>query len=371
MSAVRHADAGTTRAQLLAELAVRRERVYEYLQAAVKGADLRSMHLGDALASYVERPGKGLRAGVLLFACGAAGGAEARAVPAAAAVELYHVWTLVHDDIIDRDDLRRGRPTVHAAFAQRAQQDLRLDDADAAHYGLTQALLAGDLQQGLAAALLTETATKQGVSAALVVRLIAELFGAVETQLVDGEALDVQFSLQDPAAVDEAAILDMMEKKTGALYAFAAAAGACIGRDAWQPEHPVVAALSSFARNCGIAFQLQDDVLGVVGDAAVTGKPVGSDMREGKRTLIVRAALGEANAAQRAKLLGVLGNHAASDAQVAETTRLLQDLGGVAYARSLARDYVAQAHSALAAVPQSRYRDLLHALADFVLDRDA
>ena len=371
MSAECHANAGAARAQLLAELAARRERVYEHLQAAVARADLRSLHLGDALASYVERPGKGLRAGVLLFACGAAGGDEARAVPAAAAIELYHVWTLVHDDIIDRDDLRRGRPTVHADFAQRAQRELGLDDADAAHYGLTQALLAGDLQQGLSAALLTEIATKHGANPLLTAHLVAELFGAVETQLVDGEALDVQFSLQEPAGATEAAILDMMAKKTGALYAFAATAGACIGRDAWQPEHPLAAGLASFARNCGIAFQLQDDVLGVVGEATVTGKPVGADLREGKRTLIVRAALGRANAAQRTSLLGVLGNRAATDEQVAEATRLLQDLGGIDYARSLAHDYVAQARLALARVPPGRYRELLHALADFVLDRDA
>ena len=201
--------------------------------------------------------------------------------------------------------------------------------------------------------------------------LIAELFGAVETQLVDGEALDVQFSLLNPAAIAEEDILDMVEKKTGALYGFAAAAGACIGLDAWQPDHPLVASLTAFARNCGIAFQLQDDELGAIGDAEVTGKPVGSDMREGKRTLIVWEALRHANPLQQERLLGVLGNRAATDEQVGQATRLLQDLGGVAYARSLARKYIGQAHSELAAVTQGRYRELLHALADFVLERDA
>ena len=153
---------GTTRAEFLAEVAVRRERVYDYLLAALKRAPLRSMHLGEALASYVERPGKGLRSSVLLFCSGAAGGDEERAIPAAAAVELYHVWTLVHDDIIDRDDARRGQPTVHANFAKRAKQELRLNETDAAHYGLTQALLAGDLQQGLAAALLSKYGDQAG-----------------------------------------------------------------------------------------------------------------------------------------------------------------------------------------------------------------
>ncbi len=365
------------RAPLLAALASRRERVYDYLQAAMRRHALRSLHLGEAIANYVQHPGKGLRSSILLFCCGATGGDEERAVPAAAAVELYHVWTLVHDDIIDRDDVRRGRPTVHAAFSERARLELGLSGEAAAHYGLTQALLAGDVQQGWSAALLTETATRRGADPALALHLIAELFGSVESQLVDGEALDVEFSLaavknpHEMSALAEADILDMMEKKTGVLYAFAAAAGACIGLDAWQPEQPEVAALAAFARNCGIAFQLQDDVLGVVGDAAVTGKPVGADIREGKRTLIVWAALRGAAPDQRRRLLSVLGNRTATGAQVADATQLLQDLGGIAYARSLAQSYIGQAHAHLDAVPESGYRRLLRALADFVLERDS
>ena len=362
--------ADTARTQLAEALASRRRRVYAYLHAAVDRSSLQSLHLGEAIASYVQQPGKGLRSSILLFSCGALGGDEDRAIPAAAAVELFHVWTLVHDDIIDQDDLRRGRPTVHAGFAERARRDLGLSGADAAHYGLTQALLAGDIQQGWSAALLTEAATKQGVSADLVLHLIAELFGSVETNLVDGEALDMQFSQQPLDEIAEQDILDMMQKKTGALYAFAATAGACIGLDAWQPDEPVVAALTDFARNCGVAFQLQDDVLGIVGDSAATGKPVGSDIREGKRTLIVWAALQNATAAQREQLLSVLGSRGAGDAQVENMTRLLQDLGGVAFARSLAQAYIARAHSQLACVPHPKFRQLLFSLADFVLERD-
>ncbi len=359
------------RAQFLAELSSRRERVYAYLQAALGRNALRSLHLGEAVGHYVRQPGKGLRSGILLLCCGATGGAEERAVPAAAAVELFHIWTLVHDDIIDQDDLRRGRPTVHAAFAERAQQELQLTAADAAHYGLTQALLAGDIQQGWSAMLLTESATELGVNPTLVIHLVAELFGSVEAHLVDGEALDVQFSLQDLATVTEADILDMMQKKTGVLYAFAATAGACIGLDAWRPADPAVAALAAFARNCGIAFQLQDDVLGIIGDSAATGKPVGADIREGKRTLIVMEALRNASPTQRREILSTLGNRSAHDAHVASATRLLRDLGGVAYARSLAQTYIDQAHSSLAHVQRQPYRQLLHAVADFVLARDS
>lgn len=358
-------------AQFLTELSSRRESVYNYLQAALSRNELQSLHLAEAVGHYVQQPGKGLRSSVLLLCCGATGGAEESAIPAAAAVELFHVWTLVHDDIIDQDDRRRGRPTVHAGFAKRAKQDLQLSDADAAHYGLTQALLAGDIQQGWSAALLTECATKCGVDATLVLNLVAELFGPVEAQLVDGEALDVQFSLQDLDTVSQADILEMMQKKTGALYAFAATAGACIGLGAWRSDHPKVRALSDFARNCGVAFQLQDDVLGIVGEAAATGKPVGADIREGKRTLIIMEALRNASPTQRREVLATLGNRTAQDSQVENTTQLLQDLGGIAYARSLAQTYIDQAHSNLAHVHGEPYRQLLHSVADFVLERDS
>lgn len=357
--------------RLVLELSSRRERVYAYLRAALDRNALRSLHLGEAVAHYVQQPGKGLRSSILLMSCGATGGAEESAVPAAAAVELFHVWTLVHDDIIDQDHKRRGRPTVHAEFAARAKHELQLTDTSAAHYGLTQALLAGDIQQGWSAALLTECATERGIDATLVLHLIAALFGPVEAQLVDGEALDVQFSLQDVDSVSEAAILDMMRKKTGVLYAFAARAGACIGLNGWQPDNPVVTALTDFARNCGLAFQLQDDVLGIIGDSAATGKPVGADIREGKRTLIVREALRQASPSQRAELLSSLGNRAALDAQIEEATRLLQELGGVAFARSLALTYIDRAHSNLKHVHRQPYRDLLHAVADYVLARDS
>lgn len=358
-------------AGLVSELSSRRDPVYAYLQAALGRNALRSLHLGEAVAHYVQQPGKGLRSSLLLMCCGATGGKEQNAVPAAAAVELFHIWTLVHDDIIDQDDTRRGRPTVHANFAERAQSDLRLSTGDAAHYGLTQALLAGDIQQGWSAALLTESATRFGVDATLVLRLIAELFGPVEAHLVDGEALDVQFSLQALDTVTEADILDMMEKKTGVLYAFAATAGACIGLNAWQPADPVVKALTDFARNCGLAFQLQDDVLGIVGNSAATGKPVGADIREGKRTLIVKHALGNAAHAQRGVMLDTLGNRTAQAEEVATVTQLLQDLGGVGYAQSLARAYIERAHRNLAHVQRQPFRDLLHAVADFVLERDS
>src|SRR5690606_36846634 len=113
--------------------------------------------------SYLHAGGKSLRAAVMMFCCGAVGGDEQTAIPAAAAIELYHTFTLVHDDIIDRDEKRRGVPTVHYDFANRGRDELGFDEKTAQHYGMTIAILAGDLQQGWAASLLPDLHRKYGI----------------------------------------------------------------------------------------------------------------------------------------------------------------------------------------------------------------
>src|SRR5437763_9493239 len=138
------------------ELAARRDQVYALLHDPRYGASFEPEHIRDSVYHYLSQKGKALRPLMLLLSCGAAGGDEARALPAAAAIELFHTWTLVHDDIIDRDDLRRGKPTVHAAFRARAQTEWGYEPDAAAHYGVTAAILAGDQQQGWAYALLAE-----------------------------------------------------------------------------------------------------------------------------------------------------------------------------------------------------------------------
>jgi len=132
---------------LLEQLTARRERVYQYLFESDYAAQFRPAHIRDAALSYLKMGGKSLRPAVLLLSCGAVGGDETVALPAAAAIEVYHTWTLVHDDIIDRDSRRRNAPTVHVEFASRGAHELGFSGADAAHYGIAIGILAGDVQQ--------------------------------------------------------------------------------------------------------------------------------------------------------------------------------------------------------------------------------
>jgi geranylgeranyl diphosphate synthase type I len=308
------------------------------------------------------------------MACGSVGGAIEKAVPAAAALELFHTWTLVHDDIIDNDATRRGGPTVHEAMAKRYSTLVGLDASRAREYGRDLAILAGDLQHGWAITLLLECFFAHHVEAETILALVRQLDGEVLANVMEGEVLDVQYAMMSGESwqtLSEAEIVRMLWLKTGAVYSFAGLAGAMIGREVSDPADGHAAALAEFASKCGLAFQLQDDVLGIVGDRAVTGKPVGSDIREGKKTVIVLEALKHADAAQRAQILAILGSREASDAEVERVTRLLRDLGGIDRARVLARGYVDEALPHLDVLPPSDYKRLLEAWAGFVIARIA
>jgi len=298
------------------------------------------------------------------------GGDEDRALPAAAAVEIYHTWTLVHDDIIDRDRKRRGGLTVHTEFCEKAQAEMGYDLEEARHYGITIAILTGDAQIGWSFALLGELFDKCDVDPALVIYLLRELSLRVQTALIAGEALDVQFAKYPLEQLTQEMVLDMLWKKTGILYEFAGKAGALIGLGRYAPDHRNVKALSSFTGLCGLAFQLQDDILGVVGQEDVLGKPVGSDIREGKKTTIVLFALNRATPAQRQRLLQILGNRDAGQEDIEEARALLVDLGAIEFTKRLAQSYVQQALKHLNPLPPSRYKELLLTWANFMIERE-
>lgn len=357
-------------ALLLEEVAKRKKAVHQYLKEKDRPDKFRPEDIYRGVHSYLGAGGKSLRAAVLLFSCGAAGGSEDRALPAAAAIEVYHTWTLVHDDIIDRDQLRRGIPTVHESIKRQAMKKLGLKEVEASHYGLSMAVLAGDLQQGWTISLLTELVKERGVNPILALQLILDLEVDVQCALIEGEALDVLYSKLPVQQLTEERIIDMLWKKTGALYQFAGRAGAMIGIDQPNARHPAVEALSTFTSNCGIAFQLQDDILGITGDQRKLGKPVGSDIREGKRTVIVHRALAEAGAADRRQLLRTLGNPKAAAGEVKRTIRILEETGSLAYTAELAQKYVRKALAALEPLPISDYKKLLLSWANYMINRE-
>ncbi|HUU56232.1 MAG TPA: polyprenyl synthetase family protein, partial [bacterium] len=290
---------------------VRSRSAREYLAADTFAASMEPPHLREAAGAYLERGGKGLRPALVLMCCGAAGGREEWALAAGAAAEVTHNWTLVHDDVIDRDELRRGGPTVHADLAARGRLEFGFGDDDARHYGLTMAVLAGDLGPCWAAHLLARLPENGATDGETAWRLATELAAVTVPAILAGEAEDVQLSVTPLAAVTVEAVEGMLARKTGALYEWCARAGAVVGGAG--PE--TVDKLGRFARLCGTAFQHVDDTLAYFADEGRTGKAAASDLREGKRTALVLEAYRNAGAEDKRFIADTLGrpDAAASD----------------------------------------------------------
>ncbi|MFF5565743.1 polyprenyl synthetase family protein [Streptomyces sp. NPDC012623] len=243
--------------------------------------------LAEPLARLALRGGQRMRARCAVLGWRAAGGAKegAAARPAAvlgAALELLQVCALVHDDIMDGSRTRRGEPTLHEQFA--AHHRARALRGDRPAYGTARALLAGDLALVWAEDLYREVRLRPAAR-----RRADDSWRAMRTEMVVGQQLDLE--LQAGRSESVAASLRMAELKTARytverpLHIGAAAAGA---------HGPVLSALRGFGLRVGVAFQLRDDLLGVFGDPAATGKPCGDDIRQGKRTYLVNLALSRA-----------------------------------------------------------------------------
>jgi len=290
--------------------------------------------------------GKAIRPALVLTAATALGGPRAgeAAVRAAAAVELVHNFTLLHDDVMDRDTTRRHRPTAWTVFG----------DADA--------ILAGDALQALALGLLA--GDPHPASAAAAARL-----AACVVELCAGQHSDTALERRHPGEVTLDEVLTMAEAKTGALLGCACALGALY---AGAPEEDV-AALDAFGRQAGLAFQLIDDVIGIWGDPNRTGKPAGADLAVRKKSLPVVAALtsGTPAAAELAAQYEV-PYEKADEEDLARTAQAVEEAGGRDWAQAQAADRMARAMQELSrAIPDPEAAGGLLALAEFVTRRSS
>ncbi|MDI9831269.1 family 2 encapsulin nanocompartment cargo protein polyprenyl transferase [Streptomyces sp. KAU_LT] len=287
--------------------------------------------------------GKAIRPALVLTAAAAVGGPRARAAAlrAAVAVELVHNFTLLHDDVMDRDTTRRHRPTAWTVFG----------DADA--------ILAGDALQALALRLLAEDPHPASSAAA------SRLADCV-VELCAGQHADTALEKRHPGEVSLDEVLAMAEAKTGALLGCACALGALYA-GAGDDE---VRALDAFGREAGLAFQLIDDVIGIWGDPGRTGKPVGADLAARKKSLPVVAALTSGGPAARE--LAELYATPYDQEDLQRTALAVERAGGRDWAQAQAADRMARAVQALAhAVPDPEEAGGLLALAEFVTRRSA
>lgn len=350
----------------LTELKTKGQLVTDYILNYPAIQKIGPDYLREGVLFYVKKGGKRLRPALLMWACEAMGGDPKKALPAAAAIELSHTWTLVHDDIIDNDDQRRGGPSLHAYYRETWRDRVAPDNLDAWSRNL--AMLAGDIQQAIATSMLSSL--DRSLNPELINRLVNDLTTGWVTEVLGGETLDVEYSLLPLDQIKEADILAMLNQKTASTLAWCVKAGALIGLNKWEPEQPTVKLLEAICRKAGLAFQLHDDILGIMGNPAELGKPVGSDIREGKRTVIVAYAYQHANSGQQAILRSILGKTTASVTEIEQVKKLLVDLGGIDYTRKLAEDYTSQAVELLEDLPASPIQEKFKELVNFITQRN-
>ena len=333
-------------------LARYRREVDQYLRSFLSAKDppllyrMARYHLGweDADGRPVDAGGKGLRPSLCLLACEALGGEREKALPAAAAVELVHNFSLVHDDIEDRDAERHHRPTVWSVW------------------GDAQAINAGDALLALAHLALFRLADA-GLSAATVVNS-ARVLDARTLEMVEGQTLDLGFEGEVNVSLDD--YFGMIEKKTGALFGCALHLGAV----AAGADDATAGRIDSAGRALGTAFQIKDDVLGVWGQAGKTGKPA-DDIRRRKKSLPVVYALNEAPEPGREALKAVYQQAELSENDISTVVDCLDAAGARNYCADVAESYKAQALMNLDGLPlNDEAKRELRDTATFLLERD-
>lgn len=297
-------------------------------------------NLMEPVLHTLKAPGKGLRPYLVLNSCGAAGGNPEDALPLAAAVELYHTFMLVHDDIIDGDGKRRSRESVHARWSRIAREKYGYDEVTAKQFGISVGIVAGDVLRGWAIGGMLTNSSIRNADAQVGLELIRELDFVTMQALAAGEANDVANSGRDIRLVTEREIVQVLWQKTASLYHFCALGGAMIGLGQSSKKSPIASNLARFAGQCGIAFQIKDDILGLIGKEKETGKPIGSDLRQGKKTIAIVEAFKLASRDERKIFEAVLGNPSASKDEIASLTELTVKLGGIEYAENVARTYL-------------------------------
>lgn len=331
----------------------------------------KELHEGSFV--YFERGGKRLRPAICRLTAGICGGDEAEkaADPCALALELYHNWTLIHDDMIDHDDLRRGKKAVHKLISDRFTERYGKKTAD--EYGTDVALLAGDALHSASVSYLAQLSDSGFVPPAVSLKIISLLEGHFGPRLISGETLDTRNGLLYGAGafyrLEKEEILEMMWGKTAALFGISALSGALIGLRDPDESAPLAAALTRFAEHCGIAFQLQDDILGITSTKETLGKPIGSDIREGKPTLLLLSSYRNASPAEQEFLRSTVGISKEED-EICRAMEIVRRRGGIEETRRVAAEFLSKAEEDLALVPDSHRKKLLQSWQGFMVDRN-
>jgi geranylgeranyl diphosphate synthase, type I len=315
------------------------KRIDSFLLSRLKGEP---RDLYKAASHLIEHGGKRLRPYMVVKSCELLGGNIKQAMPAAAAIEMVHNFTLIHDDIMDNDEMRHGVPTVHMKF------------------GIPVGILAGDLLFSKAFEIisLSYPRTPKKVTLSLVSTLAVAC-----RDVCEGQALDINMAISK-SIPSEREYIKMIEKKTSSLFV----ASCVMGAIAANTRQRDVRKLSIFGKNLGVAFQIVDDLIGVIGDPKITKKPVGNDIREGKKSLPILLAIKMADEQEKKTILSSFGNTSASKSEVEKAVETITSIGIEKVIRQKAVYHSNTAKKSISSYDNPARKELL-SLLDFVVER--
>ncbi|MCS7142103.1 MAG: polyprenyl synthetase family protein [Candidatus Nitrosocaldus sp.] len=319
-------------------------RVDEIINSTMKGEPSR---LYSASLHYINSGGKRLRPYMLVKCCELCNGNPERALYIASAMEMVHNFTLVHDDIMDDDEVRHGVPTVHRA------------------YGLPYGILAGDLLLMGAFKTVAHYGRATGLDDGKIVRLV-DVLAEYCIVLSEGQAMDMEMASSSMIPDDEQYIR-MVTKKTASLFEASCMMGAITA----GADDDAVEDLAGYGRSVGIAFQLIDDLIGVIGDPKVTRKPVGNDIREGKKTLPILLTLRRCADGDRMRILSLLGSKRMDERDVLSAIDLMERMGIDREVREMAGRYADEAVSRLRRFSDGSAKHALEYIARLIVERSA
>ena len=297
--------------------------------------------LYEPISYILSLGGKRMRPALLLMACELFGGDVNKAIPPALAIEVFHNFTLMHDDIMDKAPLRRGKTTVHERWNQNV------------------AILSGDVMliQGYMLMMQVDNS---------ILRQVLDIFNQTAVGVCEGQQIDMEFETRDVVDINE--YINMIRLKTAVVLGGALKIGALIGGAPQQDAD----LLSAFGEQLGIAFQLQDDILDVYGDPEKFGKQVGGDIISNKKTYLLIKALELAQGEQAIELNALLNaSHLDNAEKVSAVTRIYNELDIRQYAETAMQTYADKAFEALEQINlPNEHKQYLHHFADGLLVRE-
>ena len=319
------------------KLAIKAKPINKALEEYLKVREPEKLY--KASAHIPLAGGKRLRPVMAMITCEMVSGDSVKVIPFAAALEAIHNFTLVHDDVMDDDDLRHGVDACHTI------------------YGLSTAILAGDTLFAYAFEMITDCDIDDRVKADLVKNV-----AYIVRKIAEGQQMDINF--EDEETVDAKEYLEMIRLKTSILFGAAAYGGAKIGGTSEEEARE----LEMMATNVGLGFQIWDDYLDATATEEILGKPSGSDIRQGKRTLLVIEALNRANASDRERLIEILDSKN-TDEEVAEAVEIMDRCGALEECHKQANGYLEGARNTLSNYPESEARQLFEELLEYMVTR--